>query len=88
MPDIQLVVADSLEAVKKLVLLSSHSTTIYGNEVAANALFCCSNHHKAALQLVKNKIHISVIEKMQPILFMTEENKDLDLCNDLSIPAK
>ena len=78
MPDIQQFVAEHyIEAVTKVAWLSSNSTSLYGKEVAANALFCCSNHPKAALKLLENKVYQLVITKMKPLLSISDNNENL-----------
>ena len=64
-PDIQQFVAEHyLEAVTKIVWLVSNGTSLNRKEHAAITLFCCSIHPKAALKLLENNVHQSVITKM------------------------
>ena len=78
MPDIQQFVAEHyIEAVTKLVWLSSNSTSSFRKEVAAKTLFCCSIHPKAALKLLENKVYQLVITNMKPLLSISDNNENL-----------
>ena len=86
-PAIQLFVAEHyFEAITKLMWLSSNSTSLFYKEVAANGVFCFSIHPKAALKMLENKVHQSVITKMKPLLSISGNNKELvELGRNLSI---
>ena len=85
MPDIQQFVVEHLEAVTKIVWLLSNGTSLSRKENAAITLFCCSIHPKAALKLLENKVHQSVITKMMPLLSISGNNEKLvELGSNLS----
>ena len=54
-----------MEVLSKLLWLTSNASESYYSEVSANALFCCSNHPKAAEKLIKNQFYRWVLEKYE-----------------------
>lgn len=76
MADVQQTVANNVEALTKLISLSSHSTAVYHNEVAANTVFCCSNHPKAAMQMILNQTYLLVIQTLKPLPSVSEEEPE------------
>ena len=65
LPEIQQILAENYEVLSKLIWLTCNASVDYQKQVAANTLFCCSNHPKAAAKIIVNHIHRSVLEKAQ-----------------------
>jgi hypothetical protein len=75
LPDIPQILAENEEAFSKLIWLTFNASKDCYKDVAANTLFCCSNHPKAARKIIENQCYRLVLEKAQ----------ELELaCKDLS----
>jgi hypothetical protein len=71
LPDIPQILAENEEALSKLIWLTFNASDNFHKEVAANTLFCCSNHPKTARKIIENQCHHFVLEKAQGMLFVT-----------------
>ena len=65
LPEIQQILAENYDVLSKLIWLTCNASVDYQKQVAANTLFCCSNHPKAAAKIIVNHIHRLVLEKAQ-----------------------
>ena len=68
LPDIQQILAGNKNVLLKFFWLTSNGLDHYQKEVAANTLFCCSNHPKAAAKIIENQFYRLVLEKAGELL--------------------
>ncbi|CAB4018738.1 uncharacterized protein LOC113664598 [Paramuricea clavata] len=77
MPGIPQVLAENHEVLTKLFWLTCNAPDDFQKEVAANVLFCCSNHPKAARKIIENQRHCLVLEKAQELELAREDRSAL-----------
>lgn len=70
------VVTKNQEILSKFMWLTSNASEDYDKIVAANALFSCSVHPKAAVHMIENKCYHTMIEeaKLAMALFQSEDD--------------
>jgi hypothetical protein len=77
MPGVPQILAENHEVLTKLLWLTFNAPDDFEKEVAANALFSCSNHPKAARKIIENQRHRLVLEKAQELELVREDRSAL-----------
>ncbi|XP_028395295.1 uncharacterized protein LOC114519372 [Dendronephthya gigantea] len=65
LPNIQLIIAEKKEVLSKLFQITMKGSNAYQKEVAANTLFCCSSHPRAAEKIIENKCYEMVLKTVE-----------------------
>ncbi|XP_028395296.1 uncharacterized protein LOC114519373 [Dendronephthya gigantea] len=100
LPDMPPTVTKNQEILSKFLWLTSNASDDYEKIVAANALFSCSVHPKAAVNMIENNCHHSMLEEAQLAMAVFQSEDDpsyspmvvyyfcLSLANILTLPEE